>query len=945
MTFPSTYLNVTVEVALGADLTASPSTWAWSDVTEYVRARDLITITRGGFDGSTQAPPSTCQFTVDNRDGRWVPTNPTGAWYGQLKLNTPIRVRTNEGSSSVRWTGFLSSLPPRWNDKETDRYVVVTASGILQRLQRGSTPLRSPLFRTIAPADPVAYWPAEDGASAATLAEFSGGPAMTWVNTLTPGSDGPAGSSSLPEFTSAAGVRGDVPLGAATNQWGIFSVFNFPASPSAAVTLLRWNTTGTYPVWEITLTPGSPDVLTIVGRDAAGTIQISDAVSFTLDGAEPFGEWLYLCAAAVQDGTGVDYFYFFGNEAGGQGFSGNEASISAGNITAVIVPASVRLDGMHAGHWSVWDQIDDIDTFPDPVNPVALGAHDGETVTIRVGRISQETPEVGIEQIELDLVNKMGPQSQDTFLSLAREAEAVTNGRLVESRDPTTFDALLQLYMHDALSNQDATLTLDHDSGHLSLPFDPVDDDQQLRNDWTVTRSGASGSGSSARVIATLGEHSSLTPNGVGTYADSTSVNVQTDDLLRHQAGWRVNVGTVEGLRFPAITLDFARNPALIADWIGCDIGSRITISNPPEGIAPDDIDLLIEGWTETLGPKEWRVNINCSPYGPWHVFQLAEDSGDTDPYLGRLAGDEKCALRQDLTSSATGSVNMDPNFFRWTTIADDFPLNIRLGGEVVTLSGMSTSAASYVAAGAASHADNAAVTPALYAGNAVRQLILVFAAIRSSGTGTLVTPTGYTRLPVFHEDDNVQLFAKVHTGTESDPTVTPAGGSAGDTVSAFTFGLSGVPCTLGLASGTSLEDIVLDRIVQLNASAANIAYGGLYPWQYAGNVQLILGWKQDDYTSVAVPTGFTEILEASTGTGSDQSLYAAYKIDTTPTVTPEGSLAVTGGASAISRSAVVSLAGGIQIMTVDTRGVNGVTKAHSAGTLIAVEDPAVLAL
>jgi len=59
----------------------------------------------------------------------------------------------------------------------------------------------------------------------------------------------------------------------------------------------------------------------------------------------------------------------------------------------------------------------------------------------------------------------------------------------------------------------------------------------------------------------------------------------------------------------------------------------------------------------------------------------------------------------------------------------------------------------------------------------------------------------------------------------------------------------------------------------------------------------------------------------------------------------PEGSLVVTGGASAISRAALAALPGGYQTMTIATRSVNGVVKAQTAGTRIEVEDAGVLAL
>lgn len=1324
MAFPTTALSITIELALGADLTASPSTWAWTDVTSYVYVRDGLTITRGRADGVKETPASTCEFTANNRDGRWCGSNPTGAWYGQLGKNTPIRVKTGEGTTSVRWTGFLSALPPRWDPSGNDKYVTVKASGILQRLERGITPLRSPITRSVVSNSPVGYWPCEDGSGAVALAEYGGGSPMTWYGGLEPGSIGPGGSSPLPEWTGAAELQGNVTAHAVTGEWHIACVFNFPGSPAAATTILRWHTTGTYPTWQVVLTAGSPDTIALQAFDASGTMQINDSDSFVDgDGVELHDQWLVLdVGVQINGGTNLFYGATVYGDFGGTGFAASiESSISGGRITKFIVPYSVNTVGMYAGHFAAWNEYQS----SVPVDPTSLGGFDGDGTGDRIDRLASQLAAIdgSVSLLGYEFFIAMGPQPQDTVTAVLREAEAVDGGRLYEAMDAVDEGAFLVMKFGNVITNQDVDLTVANSSGQLGLPFDPTDDDQYIRNDWTTSRSGNSaGEGSSARYIATAGP---LTPTEVGTYDDSVSLNVQTDAQLIHQAGWRVNHGTVPGLRFPTIALNLAASPELIPDWITCDVGDRMQVTSPPAGMSPETLDLLIEGWTESFGPYDWMVELNCSPYLPWRVFTLApteaggahttEVPGDldesagaatnrgntyvfsnpgyvtaikfyvpgtnsgtytvglyrvdtdddpagsgtgtllasasvasgsvaasswatvaitpqrvdtltayravvhsssgqyvftnntfaadtlsygdvtciqdgTDPigigtldngtfvnnasltyptsdgsaddyfvdvlfvsdFLGRLAeSPDGPRLRTAINSSAT-SLDFDPNRTYWTTklaldnfqrsetngwgtpdypasawvpdvgaastfsttagkgvisigaladnrrillpvthsdidctadfliptptgelmptlfvmrwvdtsnwyyirvevstasavsmsirgvlagvdtellgsttisglthsstvplrvrwsaqgttlsgkvwlstadepgswhrstthtsIAsgtriglwgilgagctnalpvayqfdrlravaspradvDDFPLNVRLGGEVATVSAISTTRATYVAAGAASHADNAAVTPAMYAGATTNDLIIVFAAIRSSGTGTLATPTGYTRLTdIWPATVNVAVFAKVHDGSEADPTVTPSGGSAGDTVSALTFGLRGMPITL-----TDLNDMVIQAETLLNASAANIAHSTVYPWGVLNAVQIIFAWKQDDFTSIAIPSGFGTEIEASTTTGSDQSLYVAIRLDTPPTSVASGSLAVTGGAAAISRSAVVSLAGGYQTMTISSRSVNSVTKAQTAGTLIEVEAPGVLGL
>jgi len=310
--------------------------------------------------------------------------------------------------------------------------------------------------------------------------------------------------------------------------------------------------------------------------------------------------------------------------------------------------------------------------------------------------------------------------------------------------------------------------------------------------------------------------------------------------------------------------------------------------------------------------------------------------------------------------SSIDGTVVANPNFAQamgtrsftdsaglvWTLnaaalIDSDFPLDVRLGGELATVSGIATTPATFVAAGTVAHANNASVTPSLPAGVAANDLLIIFAAIRNSGTGTPVAPTGYTRLPIFGSTDNAQVFAKVHSGTESDPTVTFNSGVANADTSAQMCAFRSMPISL-----PDLADIVLAPAnTQLNASAQNVAVPALSLKPYPGQVVLAFGWKQDDWTSVTSPTGFTEIGEPDTTTGDDQGITWGYRIDTTPAVVSDASFTVTGGAAAISRSAVAALAAGFQTMTVSARSVNGVVKSHAAGTLIEVADPLIAGL
>lgn len=107
MTFPQTILPVRVELNLNG---------TWTDITSKVRADGLtgVEIKRGVPDESAALQPSTLTLSLNNRDGRFSPRNPTGVYYGLIGRNTPIRC-------SITGAGALAVF------QETDN-VVGTAS-------------------------------------------------------------------------------------------------------------------------------------------------------------------------------------------------------------------------------------------------------------------------------------------------------------------------------------------------------------------------------------------------------------------------------------------------------------------------------------------------------------------------------------------------------------------------------------------------------------------------------------------------------------------------------------------------------------------------------------------------------------------------------------------------------------------------------------------------
>lgn len=105
MAFPQGLLPIKVELLLGG---------TWTDVTSSVQRRsELVQITRGRSDESDQVDRGTLSLTLDNRDGRFSPRNPAGAYYGLIGQNTQIRVAVETGDVAlyVAADGDTASTP------------------------------------------------------------------------------------------------------------------------------------------------------------------------------------------------------------------------------------------------------------------------------------------------------------------------------------------------------------------------------------------------------------------------------------------------------------------------------------------------------------------------------------------------------------------------------------------------------------------------------------------------------------------------------------------------------------------------------------------------------------------------------------------------------------------------------------------------------------------
>jgi hypothetical protein len=228
-------------------------------------------------------------------------------------------------------------------------------------------------------------------------------------------------------------------------------------------------------------------------------------------------------------------------------------------------------------------------------------------------------------------------------------------------------------------------LTVDASAGQLAPPFAPVDDDQRNVNRVAVTRVG----GVTATYEDTDGP---LGTEAIGIYDSSLTVNNAADSHAIHYASWLVHLGTVEGYRYPSVTLNLLAYSGLIVPALQVVPGSRIDVTNLDTTLAqfPDGtVSLIVEGISHEITPREWTVTYQCSPFSPWGVAEIAEESGDTSELVWRLDTDGS-TLNGSAAAGATSISVTTTSGPLWTTDSDDYPLTLDIGGVPVVVTACS---------------------------------------------------------------------------------------------------------------------------------------------------------------------------------------------------------------------------------------------------------------
>ncbi|WP_406143308.1 hypothetical protein [Streptomyces anulatus] len=596
-------------------------------------------------------------------DVRALPAGTTG-WTDSAGRTWTLGAAAVIDDRAYRFIGEVSSWPARWDVSGEDVWVPVEAAGTTRRLGQGRKALESTLRRRI-PSAPslLAYWPMEESDTADTLAysPVTGVEPLRLAGADWAADDTLGGSAPLPAVKAGATLSARVPPTTVTG-WQVEWVYNLPALPAVQTEVLRLGITGATMRTMILYASVSAIRLEMLASDGTiiGSINYSDAAAL----AAFAGKWNRLTLYSGDKGGGETLVTATWRDVttNFRYYVGNSPVTGQGRVATVSANWDALLEGMALGHMSVFTTPGTGVLGTPPATLIYDGADDGflgETALARIARLGGE------ESATVDLVGRgsdypvpstrLGPQRPDTLLALLEEIQDADGGILYERHDRTG----LVYRDRKTLYNQPVRLALDYTArGEVPPPLEPVEDDQRLRNDVTVTRDG----GTSARSVVTTGPLSvQPPPAGVGPYDEALTLSLYDDTQPAPIAQWRTHLGTWDEARYPVISVWLHAATHLIDDVLAMDIGDRVQISNPPPWLPPDTIDQHMLGYTEVLDQHDWTLALNCVPARPWQVGVVE------DPVLGR-ADTDGSQLASSATTTATSlsvAVTAGP---RWIT-------------------------------------------------------------------------------------------------------------------------------------------------------------------------------------------------------------------------------------------------------------------------------------
>lgn len=525
---------------------------------------------------------------------------------------------------------------------------------------------------------PIAYWPCEDGQNATQISSGL-------VNGV------PMAITGSPTFATESGIPSSAPLLQLNNSvltgpiadyvdtyqtFTITFVIAMPTTDEAATgsDLIQFLTTGNGYSCDLRYTATGGGSLKLRVHDSALTLLFdSGDIDFSLRGAK--------CEIGLvmrQSGGTVTYRIYRRSLVGGTlgiGPSTVTGVTTLGKITQIKANSLAGYDSVAMGHITVIPDAWEVNgTFPD------FTGWSNQAALHRLYRLCYEESIPLYYRTDRNVLSSnLGPQKVMKLTELLAQAQQSDGGFLYGPRGAIA----LEHCSRGSLSNLPATATISMADGHIVPPFDPTGDYSSVRNRVTVNRI----DGTSATADMTDGPLSSASPpEGIGLRDQAFTLSLGSDVQTINHANYRLGLGTVNQYRVPGFTITPAAADSISVERLmSIDIGRRVDITDLSTKDIYDDLPQLVLGYTLNIGDRFYpRLSMNCAPYEPFRIFALTDDEYAVPDATDTVTG-------STLTTTQTGSLTLTSTSggHLWTTLASDFPRDIMISGERITISGI----------------------------------------------------------------------------------------------------------------------------------------------------------------------------------------------------------------------------------------------------------------
>lgn len=651
---------------------------------------------RRGVKTRGDSDPAEATVTIDNRSNLYSPRSVASGLYGKIGQNTPARLTID---SIVQLTGEVASWAPGRPVKGPGWTKIVIA-GVLQRLARGVDPIQSAATRAGLALSPDAYWSLEASAVPLTAnTPVLTTAATTGMTTVTPDvvepivwdqDDTLVGSLALPQMLTA---QKDWDSGSILGAVGLTSTATTAWSISLWTRTRNLNVPALVDTWQLMTAGVSPDptfpwTLSINTDTGVLNWRFQVGAGLATHGASSVadGSWHHVVVMAAQTGgTITGYIYVDG--VAGTSLTPIAATLLPPTVLDLWPPPSGFINGAGVDAW-----MGQVGVYPRLLTAGEITAlyraGNGWAGELAADRFTRFCGEQGITATVVGTAAEsvpMGPQYPLPTLALLDEIARTDDASIFETR---TGAAGLTMRTGGSKLNQSPDFTISY-LGQIRPPLEPVLGDEGIRNDVNARNPG----GVTARVQQLTGPRNvQAPPAGVGRYQSSVDVNPAATSGLADAAGWRVNLGVFDGTAYAEITADLDAAPGIAAAVAALDIGDVLAISSLPVDEALDTVECVIIGTLDDVDTHRRFLTFYCVPAAPYQVGLLALTTGDADPFVGRLESDGATVAAGVAAGAASFTVST-PTGPLWTTDADDFPMDLYVGGQRLTVTSITGAA------------------------------------------------------------------------------------------------------------------------------------------------------------------------------------------------------------------------------------------------------------